>query len=113
MFLASVDLHSFWGKKPQLFVLLHGLFRNGTPSLTRLFLLGVAEITHFELNLPFVYLRGRIPCISAVFHTVGDQRRLSKVNLAAEDQWLSCWEGVTSQACSNANLSTTEEALAV
>lgn len=85
-----------------------------TPSFARLFQLGVAETTHTELNLPCVYLRGRIPhSISAVFHTVGDQPGLSKVNLAAEDQWLSCWAGVTSQVCSNANLSAAEQAPAV
>lgn len=53
-----------------------GLFRNCTPSSTRLFLLFVAAITQIELNLTFVYLHGRIPCVSAVFHTVGGQRGL-------------------------------------
>lgn len=60
-----------------------------------LFLLAVIAIAQIELNLTFVYSRGRIPCISAVFHAVGGQCGLSKVNLAAEDQWLSCWGGVT------------------
>ena len=48
-----------------------------------------------EFNLTFVYFCGRISCTSAVFHTVGGQHGLSKVNLAAEDQWLSCCGGVT------------------
>lgn len=102
------------GKK-NLFVLSHGLFRNCTQSLARLFLLAVAAITQIALNLTLGYLHGKIPCISLYFTQweVSVDFPRSILLLKTNGLPLGRCHKASSQVCSNANLSTVEEAPAV